>query len=297
MKNKNTLKTIVKIIISGSLIYYLFTKKVNISEVATNFKLLDWRYVVLMALIIIIHYTISSFRWKSLLIHERSNEVSRLYLLKLYFEGAFFNNFMPTSIGGDAYKIVKLGRKIKDPATGFSSVFTERFTGILMLFLIGLLSLSKQLGWGVLVLIIWLISGFYIGMYVLKILSKKISFVRRIYDALMVYKDYPKVLFFAMFTSLIIQLLSIFTQYLAFRAVGIKLPVFYSLMAFPIITLAGFFIPSINGLGVQDMMYVSMFSFVGVSQGIAATVSITYHIVRMGVSLIGGILYALDRES
>jgi hypothetical protein len=297
MKNKNTLKTIVKIIISGSLIYYLFTKKVNISEVAANFKLLDWRYVVLMALIIIIHYSISSFRWKSLLIHERSNEVSRLYLLKLYFEGAFFNNFMPTSIGGDAYKIVKLGRKIKDPATGFSSVFTERFTGILMLFLIGLLSLSKQLGWGVLVLIIWLISGFYIGMYVLKILSKKISFVRRIYDALMVYKDYPKVLFFAMFTSLIIQLLSIFTQYLAFRAVGIKLPVFYSLMAFPIITLAGFFIPSINGLGVQDMMYVSMFSFVGVSQGIAATVSITYHIVRMGVSLIGGILYALDRES
>ncbi len=297
MKNKNTLKTIVKIIISGSLIYYLFTKKVNISEVAANFKLLDWRYVVLMALIIIIHYTISSFRWKSLLIHERSNEVSRLYLLKLYFEGAFFNNFMPTSIGGDAYKIVKLGRKIKDPATGFSSVFTERFTGILMLFLIGLLSLSKQLGWGVLVLIIWLISGFYIGMYVLKILSKKISFVRRIYDALMVYKDYPKVLFFAMFTSLLIQLLSIFTQYLAFRAVGIKLPVFYSLMAFPIITLAGFFIPSINGLGVQDMMYVSMFSFVGVSQGIAATVSITYHIVRMGVSLIGGILYALDRES
>jgi hypothetical protein len=250
MKNKNTLKTIVKIIISGSLIYYLFTKKVNISEVAANFKLLDWRYVVLMALIIIIHYSISSFRWKSLLIHERSNEVSRLYLLKLYFEGAFFNNFMPTSIGGDAYKIVKLGRKIKDPATGFSSVFTERFTGILMLFLIGLLSLSKQLGWGVLVLIIWLISGFYIGMYVLKILSKKISFVRRIYDALMVYKDYPKVLFFAMFTSLIIQLLSIFTQYLAFRAVGIKLPVFYSLMAFPIITLAGFFIPSINGLGV-----------------------------------------------
>lgn len=297
MKNKNTLKTIVKIIISGSLIYYLFTKKVNISEVAANFKLLDWRYVVLMALIIIIHYSISSFRWKSLLIHERSNEVSRLYLLKLYFEGAFFNNFMPTSIGGDAYKIVKLGRKIKDPATGFSSVFTERFTGILMLFLIGLLSSSKQLGWGVLVLIIWLISGFYIGMYVLKILSKKISFVRRIYDALMVYKDYPKVLFFAMFTSLLIQLLSIFTQYLAFRAVGIKLPVFYSLMAFPIITLAGFFIPSINGLGVQDMMYVSMFSFVGVSQGIAATVSITYHIVRMGVSLIGGILYALDRES
>ena len=297
MKNKNTLKTILKIVISSSLIYYLFSKKVNISEVVENFRSLDWRYVVLMVLVIIVHYTISSLRWKSLLIHEKSGEVSQLYLLKLYFEGAFFNNFMPTSIGGDVYKIVKLGRKIDDPATGFSSVFTERFTGILMLFLIGLLSLGKQLGWGVLVLIIWLISGFYIGMYVLKVLSKKIGFVRKIYDALMVYKNYPKVLFFAMFTSLIIQLLAILTQYLAFMAGGIKLPIFYSLMAFPIITLAGFFIPSINGIGVQDAMYASMFSFVGVSIDVAVSISIVYHIVRMGVSLIGGILYALDRES
>jgi hypothetical protein len=113
----------------------------------------------------------------------------------------------------------------------------------------------------------------------------------------MVYKNYPKVLFFAMFTSLVIQLLAILTQYLAFMAGGIKLPIFYSLMAFPIITLAGFFIPSINGIGVQDAMYASMFSFVGVSVDVAVSISIVYHIVRMGVSLIGGILYALDRES
>ena len=111
MKNKNTLKTILKIVISSSLIYYLFSKKVNISEVVENFKSLDWRYVVLMVLVIIVHYTISSLRWKSLLIHEKSDEVSQLYLLKLYFEGAFFNNFMPTSIGGDVYKIVNLEEK------------------------------------------------------------------------------------------------------------------------------------------------------------------------------------------
>jgi len=62
-----------------------------------------------------------------LLIHEKSNEVSRLYLFKLYFVGAFFNNFMPTSIGGDVYKVYKLGKKIDSPVVGFSSVFTERF--------------------------------------------------------------------------------------------------------------------------------------------------------------------------
>jgi len=40
-----------------------------------------------------------------------------------------------------------------------------------------------------------------------------------------------------------------------------------------------------------------MFSFVGVSVDVAVSMSIVYHIVRMGVSLIGGILYALDKES
>jgi uncharacterized membrane protein YbhN (UPF0104 family) len=204
---------------------------------------------------------------------------------------------MPTSIGGDVYKVYKLGKKINDPITSFSSVFTERFTGIMMLVLIGLLSMSKTIGWGVLVLVVWMVTGFYIGMNVLKILSKRVGFLKKLYDALMVYKNYPKVLIFAMLTSFLIQLLSIMTQYFAFMSIGIKLPLFYCFMVFPVITLAGFFIPSINGLGVQDALYVSMFSFVGVSASTAVSASIIYHMIRMSVSLIGGIFYALAKDS
>ena len=113
----------------------------------------------------------------------------------------------------------------------------------------------------------------------------------------MVYKDHPKILILAMFTSLLIQFLSISTQYLTFMAVGVKLPIFYSLTAFPIITLAGFFIPSINGIGVQDALYASMFSFVGVSVSTAVSISIIYHMIRMSVSLLGGVFYALGKDS
>lgn len=296
-KSIKILKTVIKILISSVLIFYLFSRKIDKGELVENFKLLDWRYIPLVFATIIIHYAISSFRWKSLLIHEKSNEVSRWYLLKLYFMGAFFNNFMPTSIGGDVFKMYKLGKKIKDPATGFTSVFTERFTGIVMLFLIGLLSIGKNLGWGVIILLIWFFVAMYIGMFVLKVLGGKIKFFGDIYNSLMVYKNHLKVLWFAMFTSFLIQLLAISTQYLLFVAVGIKLPLFYSLMAFPIITLVGFFVPSINGLGVQDTLYASMFSLVGVSTSTAISVSVMYHMVRMGVSLIGGVMYALDRDS
>ena len=294
---KDKLKTILKIIISIGLITYLFTQKVDTTELVSNFKLINWVYIPIIFLTIVIHYVVSSFRWKSLLIHHKSNEVSRFYLFKLYFIGAFFNNFMPTSIGGDVYKVYRLGKKIDDPITSFSSVFTERFTGILMLVFIGLLSMSKTLGWGVLILLVWMIAGFYIGMNILRMLSKKMKFLKKLYDSLMTYKDYPKVLAFAMLTSLIIQFLSIMTQYITFMSVGIQLPIFYCLMVFPIITLAGFFIPSINGIGVQDALYVSMFSFVGVSASTAVSVSIIYHMIRMSVSLIGGIFYAFAKDS
>ena len=132
---KKYLKTVIKIIVSVSLIVYLVTKKIDRNQLISNFKLLDWRFLPLMILTIIIHYVISSFRWKSLLIHQNSHKISRWYLFKLYFVGAFFNNFMPTSLGR-CLQSLQAWKDIDDPFMGFSSVFTERFTGILMLLVV-----------------------------------------------------------------------------------------------------------------------------------------------------------------
>jgi uncharacterized membrane protein YbhN (UPF0104 family) len=295
-KTKKILNTFIKLAVSSGLVIYLFTDKIDTTDLAKNFRMMDWRFLPLILFFIIANYVIGAYRWKALLIQEGTEGVTKIYLTKLYFIGAFFNNFMPTSIGGDVYKMYALGKKINNQAVGFSSTFTERFTGILMLSLIGLFSFSRYLGFGIFIILIWVASGFYLGMAVLKILSNKIKFLKKIYDSLMVYKDHPKVLLYAFFTSILIQICAIATQYLIFTAIGIELPIFYSLIAFPIITLAGFFIPSINGIGVQDALYASMFSFVGVSTGTAVSVSIIYHMVRMGVSLIGGVLYALGRD-
>lgn len=295
---KEKLKTILKIAVSLALVLYLVLTKVDTNELIRNFKLLDWRFIPLIFLLIISHYVVSSFRWKSLLVHEEAKNVSPLYLFYLYFTGAFFNNFMPTSVGGDVYKMYKLSKKINNPAIGFSSVFTERFTGIVMLALIALLSLSKNLGFGVLVLVLWLIMGVYLGLYVLMLLSKtKLKFFKKIYDALLIYKTHPKVLVIAMFSSIIVQVLSILTQYFTFVAIGVRLPISYAFLAFPVITLAGFFIPSLNGYGVQDALYMSMFSLVGVPTETAFSASIIYHLSRLGVSLIGGVIYALGKDA
>ena len=293
---KEKYQTIIKIAVSVALIGFIVLK-VNKQELIESFRLLNWKYIPLIFGLIVTHYIVSSFRWKSLLIQKEAKDVPVIYLFYLYFTGAFFNNFMPTSIGGDVYKMYKMSKKINNAAVGFSSVFTERFTGIVMLALIALLSMVKTLKLGVLVLVLWLILGVYLGLFVLKLLSVKIKFMKKVYDALIIYKDYPGVLAFAMFSSIIVQVLAIFVQYFTFRAIGVKLPFFYSFLAFPVITLAGFFIPSLNGYGVQDALYMSMFSLVGVSVSAALSASIIYHLTRIRVSLIGGIMYAFGKDA
>ena len=79
-------------------------------------------------------------------------------------------------------------------------------------------------------------------------------------------------------------------------SLGLHPAIIYSMFALPLITLAGFFIPSLNGIGVQDALYVSMFSVVGISAESALTASVLYHILRLVVSLIGGVLYAFGLD-
>jgi glycosyltransferase 2 family protein len=309
---KSLKKTLLKLVVSTVLLYAIFSR-VDLVELRENISLLDYRYAIFVPLFIIIHYFVGGFRWKQLLTHEDADGVEVSYLINLYFIGSFFNNFMPTSVGGDVYKMLQLGKKIGNKAVGFSSTFMERFTGMVSLVLISYYGLVRTLPFWVdllppevqqsplLVTLfkIGMFSGFWIaglvGFASLKFMATKIVFFRKIHDSLMVYKDQKRELFVAFLTSFIIQALSILPQYFIFLALGVEVPFTYAIFVLPVIALAGFFVPSLNGLGVQDALYISFFGMVGVSESMALSASILYHFSRLLVSLIGGVLYALGK--
>lgn len=312
-KNKSWKKMALKLGTSAILLLIIFTR-VDTAELIENIRLLDYRYAIFVPIFIIIHYFIGGVRWKMLLLSEDAEEVSTKYLINLYFIGSFFNNFMPTSVGGDVYKMYQLGRKIKNNAVGFSSTFMERFTGMASLVLISYFGLIKTMDFWVGILpqefqanSLWvflfkfsLFSGFWIaaiiGFLSLNLLAKKFSIFRKIRDSLLVYKDAKKALFIAFLTSFLIQAVSILPQYFVFLALGLEVPFMFALFVLPVITFAGFFIPSLNGFGVQDALYMSFLGMVGVSASMALSASILYHFSRLLVSLIGGVLYALGKS-
>jgi glycosyltransferase 2 family protein len=306
-------KTILKVLVSV-ILYVLLFSRINIQEVIDSIKLLSFVYVPVIIILLVANYVISAVRWKKLLIFENTLSITVKYLTKLYFIGAFFNNFMPTSIGGDVYKIYKLGKKISHKANAFIATFMERFTGVIALVLISYIGLyftwdkwlllipdaysgSLILDFVKFMVFIGFWIGILVGFYLLKTLSSKFSILAKIYSSLMSYRGKNDVLLWAFLTSFLVQLLAIFTQFFVFRALGQELPVSYSLLVFPIITLASFFIPSLNGIGVQDFLYVRLFQMIGVPDAVSLSASIMYHLFRMVVSLLGGVFYATEKDS
>lgn len=300
----NYLKLSLKILVSVGLIFYLiytfdFSKSWEVILISNqNFFLLSFIFIIL-------NYLFSAIRWKYLIISEK--KVSLWYLIKLYFIGSFFNNFLPTSIGGDAYKIVKLGEKIDSKTNAFTATFLERFLGMLALLffsLYGIFSFSKldqrSYIYGILIIIL----GFIIFLlfypkfkFEHKFLNKIFSILDKIYDSFMRYKKFPHLLLASLVSSFIVQFFSIASQYVLFLSVGFALPWDYSFFAFPIIFLSGYAIPSLNGLGSQDFLYQQFFTSLGIVDETIIAASVLYHLSRFLVSLIGGFFYIMERKN
>jgi hypothetical protein len=205
---------------------------------------------------------------------------------------------MPTSVGGDVYKVVRLGKRLGNNTDAFAATFIERFTGVVALVCISSGALIKLLGiWGVLIFLA-VLTSIPVGYIALGIVSKKIGKLQKIYDSISAYRKAPKVLLVAFLTSFIVQFCAIFAQYFIFKSVGANLSPFYAMFIFPVIILASFFIPSINGLGVQDALYIQLIAqpTPGLDAGLALSASVLFHLSRLGVSLVGGVLYALNKD-
>lgn len=61
-------------------------------------------------------------------------------MLQLYFSGMFFNLCLPTSIGGDVFRVVGLSRNTGSKSSATASVFMDRNVGLGALLLIGMVA-------------------------------------------------------------------------------------------------------------------------------------------------------------
>ncbi|WP_136808503.1 lysylphosphatidylglycerol synthase transmembrane domain-containing protein [Desulfosediminicola flagellatus] len=105
---------------------------VKTNELIDVFSRIHWGYFVGSFCLTPVMLCVSCAKWK-LLLDKGRVRVPMWQLLKMYFVGYFFSNFLPSTVGGDVVRSFYAGKRINDQAYAAVSVFLERFTGILFL--------------------------------------------------------------------------------------------------------------------------------------------------------------------
>lgn len=219
-------------------------------------------------------------------------------LLEIYLEGNFYNNFLPSQMGGDIYKIfaIKNILTIDNESKGTIStfgIFMDRFSGLLVLLLLSFIGLYLNYGFASLVVaIILLVVGMLIYIISINQLSKKFKILEKFDSAFKVFLKNRKKSINIFISAVLIQAVAILSIYFAFLSIGADVPLTAFILYVPIVTIIGVLPISFNGLGVQDFSYVGIFTnlLAIVTEEVAFAGSITAHLSRFLLSLVGGII-------
>jgi len=311
------LKTVLKAVISLGLLGYL----IYLADPLKILEVLDqvWYengiiYLSVAAGLFLLSLMVLSFRWQILVSGYGLSIPTRL-LFKYYLIGLFFNNFLPTGIGGDVLRIYNLIQSSGDRTVSFASVMTERLLGIsstLILALISVLILREEfrnnLTLYIILGMIALVVLFFVIAFSEKLatpianLTKKITFLRlgeriqKFLDAIRFYSG-SKIIYLKIFVvSLFGQILIIIKAYCLGLALGIEVNIIYMFLVVPI-TIILSMLPSINGIGFRDGGYVILLAKVGVSKAAALSLSFLTLFIPILISISGGILFMLQKKA
>ncbi len=305
-------KTTLKVIVSLALISYI-VYNAGPYKILGELKRTNKFYFFIVVIISVIKVGISAKKWQ-ILLKAKQEVKSYLYVWKIYYIGTFFNMFLPTNVGGDVIKAHKMSKKSKRSVEAYSSVFMERFTGIIAILLLAIFGTSiyfDKVPLQVSLVVFLFLLPLTIIAFIL--LSRK-SLVRKfrwlyewiferfnpfsireklfkLYNSINLYTKKRRALSYALIISFAFHTLLILSNYILALSIGLVLPLQYFFIFIPISAILLFLPISIRGFGVREVIYVYFFGQVGASAAQAVTLSFLVQIVNIISSLIGGIVY------
>jgi glycosyltransferase 2 family protein len=255
---------------------------------------------------------LSCLRWQVIL-RATGHRVDVVTLLRCYFAGMFLNVFLPGALGGDVYRVYRVGRQTGDAEAAFVSVFLERFTGLGALALLALLGLPVSFGlmgsWDIQVLFVGCLAA--LAGAVLLIASRTllgraepwlrrlclgglVARLARIQELLRVFARHRRALLLSVGISLGLQVAIVTYHYLVARQLHIDISFLEMLVFIPIVAVITLLPISLGGLGVKEGLWVYLFSRNGLTAEQALLLSVTLTGLSWLLALPGGGVLLLD---
>ena len=311
--SRRTLTTIVKISISAILVYWLF-RRIGLNDVLQWLLSASWGWILMSISAFSLSNMLGAWQWY-LLIRSKKINLGFWQVVSFYHIGLFFNNFLISYVGGDAFRIYDVRKRSGDLTTALSTVFFDRFIGFLALTSLSIfvsLFYMRRLGshvsiypmaslflmWsGTLFLLFHERSakrcGLFVRFFFPKVVYRKF---REIYYSINLFKNDKTVLLQAFAIALFVQSLRILTHYGTARAMGVHGEIYIFFIFIPLVATAASLPISVGGIGVREQSSVTLFGQVGfVGEQVVAFELLAYF-VSILTTLPGGIIFALRRE-
>lgn len=133
-KIPKALRLIIKLLISCAFFSVLLSF-VRGNELAAVFAHVNWLFFGISFAVTLLMFGVSCTKWK-IVLDLKTTELSYWELFKIYLIGSFFSNILPSTVGGDVVRSYYAGKLIGNQSYSAVSVFVERFSGIVFLFLL-----------------------------------------------------------------------------------------------------------------------------------------------------------------
>lgn len=301
-----------RIFIALFLLYYLL-RKIDFQESLKVLKNLNFYYLFLSSFAFFLFVIVSNIRWKMLCSAVQINS-SFSYLLKVYFASLFFNNILPTTIGGDVIRVAYTA-KDKGLSFAFSTVFVDRAIGFIGLFFFALIASffifleNKSLYYlwinalGTLILLLILFLLFSERFYLLfKKIYSKIKILRigekieKLHLSIIVFKNHKLALFYNFCFSLLIQFFLSLVWYFGSKSLNTNPQLLPYFLYIPLIGIIAMLPITVGGLGIRENSF-TLFFKQDLGENNARLASLIFLLINFLFSLIGGIIFLfLKRE-
>jgi uncharacterized protein (TIRG00374 family) len=250
------------------------------------------------------------------LLRAESIHLSLWRLGLVYFQGAFFNLFLPTVIGGDIVRGYLIYKLTRGHDASIASILVDRLTGFAALILISVIALTcaygtlndPQVAFGILA-----IAACFAGV-MLVLLNRRLTArasgllsviglarfqakLQGLVDALRRYRRHHRALAQAFLLSALLQALIIVTYYLIGVGLNLGVPLLYFFLFVPLITAVAMLPVSVAGLGVREGGVIYFFGKVGVDAATALGMSLVWFSLTLLVSSLGGLAFLIDAHT
>lgn len=246
--------------------------------------------------------TTAAFRWQ-LIMQKLGYPHPFGFYLRSYFKGALFNQVLPTSIGGDAYRIAELhshGAPLKE---AFYAIFIDRIVGLVGLLILNILAiwwapaelLPPILLYTLISITLAALVGFLTLLWLHKLPFLQRWRLTRLFSELSerfwrVYHQ-PRDMFIQVGLSLLTHIFAMLVIFGIGHAVGINEPIGIYLALTPIAILLTILPITFAGWGVRESALIGLFMLIGTPEPQVLAMSVLYGIMLIFAALPGLIFF------